>query len=336
MLRSIHSDQDVPTISFAVVVPLFNKAPHICRALDSAVSQTYPPQEIIVVDDGSTDGGDNLVTQYSKHEVRLLRRAKPGAGGYAARNLGIKSARFDWIAFLDADDEWLPTHLANLLQSILSADKPEELVGVFAGYFSAYRTGYRHVDSFTALMGERSNSTLSFDGFLRIWIKLGKCPVWTSASAFRRSALIEAGLFPEERARRGGDKDTWLRVCSLGPIRAASGVTAIYHKDSVNMVTRTTHTNLHHCMVESVEALAKLSPEHTRALLFRMINDEMFRYGLLAAQHGPLSRENYRSFRVSINPLKFCILLTASTRVGAASLRVAKHIRDWNSRITTV
>lgn len=94
----------------SVVIPLYNKAPYIGRALDSVAAQDFTDFELIVVDDGSTDGGAEIAEGYGDARVRLVRQ--PNAGPGAARNRGIEEARGAIIAFLDADDEWLPGYLA--------------------------------------------------------------------------------------------------------------------------------------------------------------------------------------------------------------------------------
>ncbi len=95
---------DAPTVS--VIMPLYQGEATVVRALRSALAQTHPPLEIIVVDDGSTDAGPERVRALDDPRIVLIRQANAGCG--AARNLGIARARGDWLAFLDADDEWLP------------------------------------------------------------------------------------------------------------------------------------------------------------------------------------------------------------------------------------
>ena len=93
-------------IRVSVIVPLYNKAPYLERALGSIARQTCAAFEIIVVDDGSSDGGGELAARYPDPRVRLVTQDNAGPG--AARNRGIAEARCPVLAFLDADDEWLP------------------------------------------------------------------------------------------------------------------------------------------------------------------------------------------------------------------------------------
>ena len=94
----------------SVIIPLFNKAPYIERALSSVAAQTYRDFELIVIDDGSTDGGPRFVEAFNNLPIRLIRQENAGPG--AARNRGLELAQGELVAFLDADDEWLPDYLA--------------------------------------------------------------------------------------------------------------------------------------------------------------------------------------------------------------------------------
>src|SRR5664280_442891 len=93
----------------SIVVPLFNKAAYIRRALDSVARQTFGDFEVIIVDDGSTDGGEKIAGSYPDARFRVIYQENQGPG--AARNAGIAEATGELTAFLDADDEWLPRHL---------------------------------------------------------------------------------------------------------------------------------------------------------------------------------------------------------------------------------
>ena len=93
----------------SVVIPLYNKAQHIAETLSSVLAQSVLPSEIIVIDDGSTDGGAQVVRQFESAGVRLITQTNQGVS--AARNRGLEEATGDYVAFIDADDLWLPDHL---------------------------------------------------------------------------------------------------------------------------------------------------------------------------------------------------------------------------------
>src|SRR4051812_21303164 len=100
----------------SVVIPLYNKAFHVARAIQSVLNQSYQDFEIIVVNDASSDGGEKIVQSFHDPRIRLLQRTIPGPGGHAARNAGIKDTTTSLIAFLDADDEYKPLFLETVLR----------------------------------------------------------------------------------------------------------------------------------------------------------------------------------------------------------------------------
>src|SRR5689334_22248487 len=116
----------------AAVIPVFNKGPHVARAISSVLAQTRRVDELILVDDASTDGSLEQIRAFRCAKIRLLQRGKPGAGGYAARNLAIRHATSSWIAFLDADDSWHPYFVDEIARLIGRASSNTGCV--FTGY----------------------------------------------------------------------------------------------------------------------------------------------------------------------------------------------------------
>ncbi len=129
--------EDVPTVS--VIIPLYNKAPYIKRALDSVLAQTVQNFEVIIVNDGSTDGSEKVVEGYADPRIHLINQENQGVS--AARNHGVDAARTELVAFLDADDEWLPEFLETIVR--LREKYPE--AGLYGtGYITVF-PGNHHI-----------------------------------------------------------------------------------------------------------------------------------------------------------------------------------------------
>jgi GT2 family glycosyltransferase len=313
---------------FSVVIPLYNKRPHIERALTSVFRQTLAPVEIIVVDDGSTDGGYEWVKGLAHGNVLHEQRGEAGPGGYAARNRGIEIASGEWIAFLDADDEWRPEHLSGLAHALEAQKQPDAFTILFSGYESFFEGGSREIDAFSRKHFGTAR-VMSFRELIDEWIIYQNSPVWTSATACRRRTLLDAGLFPADRCRRGGDKDTWLRVASLGSLLFTGQVTANYHRDAVNMTTSKKYSNTVPCSVPTLDSLAKTKdPEFARKLA-HLKNLEIFNYAMVSARTEGLASSSFANFDGRIDPWRLALLRLLSNPIGKAAAQGA----FWSRRL---
>lgn len=192
---------DSPRIS--VVMPLFNKEKDVARALDSALAQNMPDFELIVVDDGSTDSGPEIVRGYSDPRIGIVSQANAGVS--AARNRGIELARSALIAFLDADDEWHPKFLATILDLTITFSE----CSVFAtSYYIANRqSGTRRA----VLRGLPTNFEKGvFQRYFEV-ASQSDPPLWSSAIAVRGAAIRAIGGFPVDIAT-GEDLLTWAKL----------------------------------------------------------------------------------------------------------------------------
>jgi len=118
----------------SVVIPLYNKEAFIRRAIESVLHQSHEDLEIIVVDDGSTDNSAHVVKDIQDPRLRLITQENRGVS--AARNIGAKASRADWVAFLDADDEYEPGFLASVVEALTSdRDCPEDIAFIGANYY---------------------------------------------------------------------------------------------------------------------------------------------------------------------------------------------------------
>lgn len=191
---------------FTIVMPLFNKAAFVGATLASLAAQTFQDFEVVVVDDGSTDGGPALVEAIGG-KVRLLRQSNAGPG--LARNTGVAAARGEWIAFLDADDLWRPDHLQTVTETIHLCPDADVIATGF---------GRRHPAA--GDLAEPSDAPRYIDFFREHHL------IWTSAVAARRSALL---VEPFGAAWPGEDVELWIRLAlhyrfAVHPARTATYV----------------------------------------------------------------------------------------------------------------
>jgi glycosyltransferase involved in cell wall biosynthesis len=119
-----------PTVS--IIIPTYNRAHVLSRAIQSVLAQTYQDFELIIVDDGSTDDTERLVKSFNSEKIRYIRHIE-NKGPAAARNNGIQSAKGDYIAFQDSDDEWMPQKLEKQMRAFETA--PPEVGVVYTGSY---------------------------------------------------------------------------------------------------------------------------------------------------------------------------------------------------------
>ena len=190
---------------FSVVIPIYNKEPHLARAVDSVLAQTYTGFELILVCDPSTDLSSRIAASFDDERIRIFHRAEPGPGGYAARNLGIRNARFPWIALLDADDWWHPENLERMADLI----RRNPGAKIFSCARIIERRGIVARDRFARHI-KATELEIPFVDYLRFSVRLEK-PLDSGSIVVARSLTERAGLFPEGRVVRSGDLYTWVK-----------------------------------------------------------------------------------------------------------------------------
>ncbi len=179
----------------SVIIPVYNRRQTLPRALESVIAQLHPAAEIIVVDDGSEDGTAQMVRQQYP-DVQLIEQ--PNKGVSAARNAGIRAAKYGWIALLDSDDEWLPQKLSRILQA--HEKQPDLLLW--------------HSDEIWVRNGTRVNpmNKHAKQGGNIFKHCLPLCVISPSAAVIHRKVFSEIGWF-DEALPACEDYDYWLRFC---------------------------------------------------------------------------------------------------------------------------
>lgn len=199
----------MPRVS--IVVPLYNKAPYVLRTLESIAAQNMPDFEVIVVDDGSTDGSADVVRAFSDARFRLVRQANSGPG--AARNHGLLQSQAPYVAFLDADDQWLPEFLQYNLAVL---ERYPQAAAVGSGWYQ-YPGGRPAARCWAACDIEEGLVTVRPDTCAKRVVAL--IAYMTACTVLARTESIRRwGGFYECGSRYAEDATLWLRVFLNEPV----------------------------------------------------------------------------------------------------------------------
>jgi len=274
-------------VAVSVVIPLYNKAQFVERAIQSVLRQTIQDFEIIVVNDGSTDNGHEIVQQMTDERIRLIRQTNAGVS--AARNRGITESRSNLVAFLDSDDEWMPELLATILD--LRRSYPE------AG---AYATGYMiaNAQGCLSLFRPRRLRCTEWTGIIPDYFRLGIGCVWSSAVAVSRNVFAKTGMF-RTGITFGEDLDMWFRIALRFDIAYSATPMAIWHQDAMNRASNRIHevtSPLRNSLAEiqrdgsipatiTTRALSYIERHELSLIMYLCRNDGELRRSMLAQWH---------------------------------------------------
>lgn len=216
----------VPTVS--VVIPLYNKGPYVERTLNSVLAQTHQPCEIIVVDDGSTDDGPERVLRFKDPRILLIKQENGGPG--AARNQGLAKASGKYVAFLDADDEWLPFFLETGLS--LLENQTMKATAVWTGYYVSPEM--KRNDSGTE---KKLNGVYELNDQTNIrLVKQLVNFVYTCTNIARTDVVRKwGGFFARNKCILGEDRYFFLKLLLNEKICIISEPHAIYHTESSDL-----------------------------------------------------------------------------------------------------
>lgn len=194
-MMSIQTKEVKPTVS--VIIPTYNRADLVVRALRSVLDQTYQNFEVIVIDDASEDNTRDAVKSFNDERITYIRQNE-NKGGSAARNRGIKVTKGKYIAFLDSDDEWLPEKLEK--QVALFESVPLKVGAIY--------TGLVYIKEDNKQLGKRIPE---LEGDISKHVVFDNCVGPLSSGIVRKECLENCGLF-DERLPACQDWDIWIRI----------------------------------------------------------------------------------------------------------------------------
>lgn len=306
-------------VRISAVIPTYNRAKTLARAIDSVLAQTLPVSEIIIVDDGSTDETRRIVENYGDR-VRYFYQANAGVA--SARNRLVEQSRFDWIAFLDSDDYWLPDHLKRMVDAI------ESTHGKAALYFcDILRPPDEQMRSLWEIC--RFNPTAPFELAIDAgdWVLNNIQPMMLQASVIRREKYQQCGALPTNLRTRE-DTLLFLKFGLLYPLCAVNGCGTVMMSDGGQRLTKELHfTTITYALatvsfLNEVLALNVPISAARRKLLMAKLSDAYFGAGRAFYRQ----RERLRSVRYLLHsalasPRVFASCLAQSSQKLLAPLR---------------
>lgn len=259
-------------MKISVVIPCYNAEKWIVKALESVASQTYPPHEVIVVDDGSSDHSVEKI-QTCNVEVKLLHTQR--ANGAGARNAGIRASSGDWIAFLDADDIWYENHLerfAGLIQ------KTEDVA--YTSHFHRFfnETPDKIIITPVPWPIVEPTSGLTADDFVKFFAL--RKTLHMPACVIRKDILVRIGGLDESFERRH-DIEMWFRVIGEGTWSYDPVATGAFRCNSPGSISRSGASAalfflmvmLKNREVYPGKAMDRLVREFSRSAILRALTD---------------------------------------------------------------
>ena len=260
---------------FSVIIPLFNKEKDILNTLKSVFEQTFDDFEILVIDDGSTDQGPNLVASLNNKKIKLITKKNEGVA--PTRNFGVSKAQADYIAFLDADDFWYPNHLKNL--NTLINTFPEA-----KWYLTAYEKK-RSKNLITKMDADIVSQKAGWMGIVPDYFKnsLRDSLAWTSAVCMKKDFFNTLQGFDVTITNGAGeDTDLWLRAALQDAPAFINIVSAQHNLEGSNRISNTPTQNRVFMNLDKYEYLATKNPHlkkyldvnrYALALQHKLVND---------------------------------------------------------------
>lgn len=269
---------------FSIIIPLYNKEKHVENTLKSVLAQSFQDFEIIIVNDGSTDGSLSEVSKIKDERIKIFSIENQGVSH--ARNYGIERSNADFIAFLDADDNWYPNHLEDLKNLI--AKFPD--CGVYA---TGYESVFNGHNTFKAKFKDIDDD---FIGIVNDYFhhSLMNQIAWTSAVVIPKKILSIYGRF-DVSLRAGEDTDLWTRIALHEKVAFDAKISAQkVLSQSRNHLSKSIHT------LDKMNFLNKFKDNELENESFKMYMDYN-RYSIAIERKMASDVENLKLVKQQIN-----------------------------------
>ncbi len=259
-------------MTFCVIIPLYNKAPYVAKAIGSVLSQTFTDYELIVVDDGSKDDSAEIAAKAieGKANCRMIRQENAGVS--VARNNGVAASQGECLCFLDADDWWEPAFLEEMAKFV--EEYPD--AGIYGTNYTIVNETKRKTR--VADIGVEEGFEKGYINYCKTYSKTMYMPLTSISVAIPRPVFDTMGGFPAG-IKLGEDFLLWIRIALKYKVAFLNKPLAYYNQD-VNVTFRGTH-HLRDPKEHMLWNLSYLEPEEKTNPDYKQLVDNLRTYGLL-------------------------------------------------------
>lgn len=266
--KTLEKVQNTKQTMFSVIIPLYNKAPYVVKALRSVMSQTFREFEVIIIDDGSTDQSYEVAQNFILQTTNFKLHTQPNQGVSVARNNGVKIAQYPYICFLDADDWWAPTFL----------DEMKAIIEEFpdAGIYGTSYYKVKRGENIPANIGVNDDFKSGYINYFQIYAKTMWMPLTSISVAIPKNVFDNENGF-KPTLKLGEDFDLWVRIAMKYPVVLLNKPLAYYLQDipSDQRAVGARLYETHEYMLFSDYAEFKYNAD------FKFLFDSLALYGLL-------------------------------------------------------
>lgn len=252
---------------FSVIMPLYNKAPYVHKAVESVVRQTFSDWELVVVDDGSNDGSAEVIKAFTDTRIHLLQQANTGVS--KARNNGVTASQGKYLCFLDADDWWDDSYL-EAMHGLIGRN-PD--AGLYGTAYHIVKNGRLRA----APIGVDADFTEGAIDYCAVYAQTLCTPIHTITACVPRNVFDKLGGF-RDRLSLGEDFDLWLRIAQHHPVLFLNRALAYYNQDADprHRAIRRLHDPAHHMLWN----LQEMETRETTDASYKKLIDCLRVYGL--------------------------------------------------------
>ena len=309
---------------FSVIIPLYNKAPYVAKAISSVLSQTFTDYELVIMDDGSKDGSFEAALKCitGSPSCHIYRQSNGGVS--MARNNAVLLSQGTYLCFLDADDWWEPTFLEEM--SKLIDEFPD--AGVYSTNYTIVNETKRKTR--VANIGVEHGFESGYINYCQVYAKTLAMPLWTGAVSMPRAVFDEMGGFPKG-IKLGEDFLLWIRVALKYKVAFLNKPLSFYNQD-VEVANRGV-SRLHRPVEHMLWNVEFLSEEEKKNPDYKQLIDNLRTYGLLPYY---LSKEFRDAAKQELNKVDWGRQTEKAQRLYQKSLLVLKarnRVMSWGSKV---